>query len=47
MWGVVQMAISALEIDFEGYAGEHATGFFERLETIDLELSLALAALLA
>jgi thiamine kinase-like enzyme len=47
MWGVVQMAISALEIDFEGYAGEHATGFFERLETIDLESSLALAALFA
>jgi hypothetical protein len=45
MWGVVQMAVSALEIDFEEYAGEHARGFFERLETIDLVPCLALAAL--
>lgn len=45
MWGVVQLAISTLEVDFEGYAGGHASGFFEILEAIDLEESLALAAL--
>jgi thiamine kinase-like enzyme len=28
MWGVVQQALSELEFDFAGYAGEH----FERLE---------------
>lgn len=45
MWGVVQMAISSLEIDFEDYAGEHAAGFFKILASMDLEDSLALAAL--
>jgi len=45
MWGVVQMAISTLEVDFEKYAGEHASGFFEILEAIDLEESLELARL--
>jgi len=45
MWGVVQMAISTLEVDFEAYAGEHAAGFFALLETIELEESLRLAAL--
>jgi thiamine kinase-like enzyme len=43
MWGVVQMAISTLEFDFEGYAEEHARGFFGVLDTIDLERALALA----
>jgi thiamine kinase-like enzyme len=47
MWGVVQMAISTLAFDFEGYAAEHAMGFFEMLDTVDLGQSLALAALLA
>ncbi|MFZ0171416.1 MAG: phosphotransferase [Acidimicrobiales bacterium] len=45
MWGVVQMAISTLEVDFEAYAAEHAAGFFETLESVDLEASLELAAL--
>jgi thiamine kinase-like enzyme len=44
MWGVVQMAISTLHFDFEGYAAEHAGGFFEVLDTIDLERTLGLAA---
>jgi thiamine kinase-like enzyme len=45
MWGVLQIAISALEVDFEGYAAEHASGFFEILDTIDLDRALARAAL--
>ncbi|MGO8874749.1 MAG: phosphotransferase [Acidimicrobiales bacterium] len=44
MWGVVQLAISSLEVDFEEYAAEHATGFFKILAAMDLEESLALAA---
>jgi len=44
MWGVVQTAISALDVDFEGYALEHAEGFFGILEAIDLDESLRLAA---
>ena len=45
MWGVLQIAISALEVDFEGYAAKHASGFFEILDTIDLDRALARAAL--
>jgi thiamine kinase-like enzyme len=33
MWGVVQQALSDLDFDFDGYAGEH----FERLERIASE----------
>jgi thiamine kinase-like enzyme len=41
MWGVVQMAISTLDFDFEGYAAEHAEGYFEILDAINLGPALA------
>lgn len=44
MWGVVQMAISTLDFDFEGYATEHANGYLEVLGAIDFERALELAA---
>jgi hypothetical protein len=43
MWGVVQMAISALEVDFTTYArdrGEHALELV-RVSDIDQHLDLA------
>jgi thiamine kinase-like enzyme len=43
MWGVVQLAISKLEVDFEGYAAEHAAGYFEVLAGMDLQLALEAA----
>jgi thiamine kinase-like enzyme len=46
MWGVLQLAISRLEVDFEAYAAEHAGGFLEVLDAIDLEGALAAAATL-
>jgi thiamine kinase-like enzyme len=46
MWGVLQLAISTLQIDFEAYAAEHAGGYFEILDSIDLEPTLAAAAAL-
>lgn len=47
MWGVVQMAISTLDFDFEGYAAEHAEGYFEILNSLNLERALAAASELA
>jgi hypothetical protein len=46
MWGVLQMAISTLEFDFEAYAAEHASGYFKVLDALDLDRALAAAALL-
>jgi thiamine kinase-like enzyme len=46
MWGVLQLAISTLGIDFEAYAAEHAGGYFEILDSIDLEPTLTAAAAL-
>lgn len=44
MWGVVQMAVSELQVDFEGYAVEHGGGFFRLLANLDLERALRLVA---
>jgi thiamine kinase-like enzyme len=44
MWGVVQMAISQLDVDFEGYAVEHGRGFFEVEAGLDLDELLSLTA---
>jgi thiamine kinase-like enzyme len=44
MWGVVQMAISTLEVDFEEYASEHGAGYFRVLDRIDIDRCLELAA---
>jgi thiamine kinase-like enzyme len=44
MWGVVQMAISSLDVDFQAYAAEHADGFFNLLGELNVEESLRLAA---
>jgi len=44
MWGVVQMAISTLEVDFEEYASEHGSRFFQVLDRIDVDRCLRLAA---
>ncbi len=44
MWGVLQTGISRLEVDFVGYAGEHAAGFFAMLAELDFTESLRLAA---
>ncbi len=46
MWGVVQMAISTLEVDFEAYAAEHAGSYCEIFGSLDFERALrAVAAL--
>ena len=37
MWGVVQMAVSKLDEDFESYAGRHAERFFARRDALDVE----------
>lgn len=44
MWGVVQMAISELEVDFAAYANERVDRFEALLSGIDVEGMLELAA---
>jgi thiamine kinase-like enzyme len=44
MWGVVQLAISELPVDFEDYATEHGERFFRLLGDIDLDAQLRSAA---
>jgi hypothetical protein len=44
MWGVVQSAVSDLDVDFAAYAGEHGRRFQWQLEQMDLPEMLALAA---
>lgn len=46
MWGVVQAAISSLDVDFEEYAAEHARGYFGLLAGMDFERALAATAAL-
>ncbi len=47
MWGVAQLAISSLDVDFEAYSLEHARGFFELEANLDLEALAELTAGLA
>lgn len=44
MWGVLQTAISTLEVDFVGYAVDHAAGYFAILAELDFEESLRLGS---
>jgi len=40
LWGVVQMAVSQLDEDFEAYAVLHSERFFARRDGMDVERSL-------
>jgi hypothetical protein len=44
MWGVLQMAVSDLEVDFAAYADDHGRRFQALLAQMDLPELLALAA---
>jgi thiamine kinase-like enzyme len=44
MWGVMQMALSSLDVDFAAYAREHAEGFFGLLQRLDFDRALSEAA---
>jgi thiamine kinase-like enzyme len=46
MWGVVQLAVSTLDVDFAAYAGERAQRFTTLLETLDFDELLASAGAL-
>jgi len=43
MWGVLQLAVSDLDVDFAAYAGEHATRYQSLLAGMDLAGLVALA----
>ena len=43
MWGVVQLAVSSLHVDFSAYARERAERFTSLLATFDLDEQLAIA----
>jgi thiamine kinase-like enzyme len=43
MWGVVQLAVSTLDVDFAAYAGERAQRFTALLEAMDFDELLAIA----
>lgn len=44
MWGLAQLAISSLDVDFAAYSLQHALGFFELEASLDLTSLLGLAA---
>jgi hypothetical protein len=41
MWGVVQLAVSTLDVDFAAYAGERAQRFTALLKAMDFDELLA------
>ena len=44
MWGVLQQAISTLEVDFVAYANEHFERLLRNAESADFEKRLSQAA---
>ncbi|HEV8064012.1 MAG TPA: phosphotransferase [Acidimicrobiales bacterium] len=44
MWGVLQLALSSLDVDFAAYARQHAEGYFRLLADLDFERTLSVAS---